>query len=130
MIAVKATFLVRNVFRPLIAFRLGSRLGRVAFPLSSTLLSGRTASPVCLCRLLEIIHRFELGSGANFNTSKTKAMWLGCWRSQRNSLFGLKWVPRIKILGVYFSNGLLSVESDNWCGSRKYPYPPRKGFAV
>ena len=41
-------------------------------------------------------------------------MRFGCWRSQGNSPFGLKWVLKIKILGVYFSNGLLSVESDNW----------------
>ena len=47
-----------------------------------------------LCRLLEVVRRFELGSGAKLNTSKTEAMWLGRWRSQGGSPFGLKWVPR------------------------------------
>ena len=27
---------------------------------------------------------------------------------------GLKWVTKIRILGVFFSNGLLSVDDDNW----------------
>ena len=28
--------------------------------------------------------------------------------------FGLDWVSKIKILGVYFSNGLIDVDVDNW----------------
>ena len=30
------------------------------------------------------------------------------------SPFGLKWVKKLRILGVYFSNGLLDVDTDNW----------------
>ena len=30
------------------------------------------------------------------------------------SPFGLQWVNKLKILGVYFSNGLVDVERDNW----------------
>ena len=41
-------------------------------------------------------------------------MWLGRWRTNGASPFGLTWVFKMKILGVYFSNGLVSVESDNW----------------
>ena len=31
-----------------------------------------------------------------------------------DSPFGLKWVTKIRILGVFFSNGLVSVDDDNW----------------
>ena len=65
-------------------------------------------------RLLQIVHKYELGSGAKLNTTKSEAMWLGRWRANGASPFGLKWVKKMKILGVYFSNGLVSVEDDNW----------------
>ena len=67
-----------------------------------------------LCSLLNIVHRYELGSGAKLNTSKSEAMWLGRWRTNGASPFGLTWVSKMRILGVHFSNGLVSVESDNW----------------
>ena len=67
-----------------------------------------------LCHLLQIVGRYERGLGAKLNTSKSEAMWLGRWRANGASPFGLKWVPKIRILGVYFSNGLASVESENW----------------
>ena len=41
-------------------------------------------------------------------------MWLGKWRANGASPFGLKWVNKLKILGVYFSNGLVDVDEDNW----------------
>ena len=66
-----------------------------------------------LCRVLSVVHRFELGSGAKLNTSKSEAMWLGRWRDRGDSPFGLKWVTNIRILGVFFSSGLVSVDSDN-----------------
>ena len=67
-----------------------------------------------LCHLLRVVNRYEKGSGAKLNTSKSEAMWLGRWRANGASPFGLTWVSKVKILGVYFSNGLLSVDSDNW----------------
>ena len=67
-----------------------------------------------LSSLLQVVRKFELGSGAKLNTSKSEAMWLGRWRSRGDSPFGLKWVTKIRILGVFFSNGLLSVDDDNW----------------
>ena len=67
-----------------------------------------------LCNVLGIVRKFELGSGAKLNTSKSEAMWLGHWRDMGDSSFGLKWVTKIRILGVFFSNGLVSVENDNW----------------
>ena len=67
-----------------------------------------------LCHLLETVNRYERGSGAKLNTAKSKAMWLGRWRANGASPFGFKWVNKLKILGVYFSNGLVNVDEDNW----------------
>ena len=67
-----------------------------------------------LCHLLETVNKYEMGSGAKLNTSKAEAMWLGRWRANGASPFGLQWVNKLKILGVYFSNGLVSVDEDNW----------------
>ena len=67
-----------------------------------------------LVNLLEIVHRYEKGSGAKLNTSKSEAMWLGKWRANGATPYGLKWVNKMRILGVFFSNGLVSVEQDNW----------------
>ena len=67
-----------------------------------------------LCHLLETVNKYERGSGAKLNTTKSEAMWLGRWRANGASLFGLQWVNKLKILGVYFSNGLVSVDEDNW----------------
>ena len=67
-----------------------------------------------LASMLKVVRKFELGSGAKLNTSKSEAMWLGRWRSRGDSPFGLKWVTKMRILGVFFSNGLVSVDEDNW----------------
>ena len=67
-----------------------------------------------LYHVLRVVRIFELGSGAKLNTSKSEAMWLGRWRSRGDSPFGLKWVTKIRILGVFFSSGLVSVDDDNW----------------
>ena len=67
-----------------------------------------------LCHLLRVVNIYERGSGAKLNTTKSKAMWLGRWRANGASPFGLTWVFKMRILGVYFSNGLVSVDSDNW----------------
>lgn len=64
--------------------------------------------------LLQIVHRYEKGSGAKLNTARSEAMWLGRWRDNGATPYGLKWVNKMIIVGVYFSNGLLSVEQDNW----------------
>ena len=67
-----------------------------------------------LCHLLRVVHKYELGSGAKLNTTKSEAMWLGRWRTNGDSPFGLKWVNKMRILGVFFSNGLVCVDDDNW----------------
>jgi len=67
-----------------------------------------------LCSLLKVVHKFELGSGAQLNTSKSEAMWHGRWHVRGDSPFGLKWVNEMRVLGVSFSNGLVGVNDDNW----------------
>ena len=67
-----------------------------------------------LCHLLSVVNRYERGSGAKLNTAKSEAMWLGRWRANGASPFGLKWVHKMRILGVHFSNGLVNVDADNW----------------
>ena len=44
----------------------------------------------------------------------SEAMWLGSWRANGATPYGLKWVSKMKILGVFFGNGLVSVDQDNW----------------
>ena len=53
-------------------------------------------------------------TGAKLNYSRTETMWLGAWCSRPDRLLGLKWVTKIKILGVWYTNGLVNVEHDNW----------------
>ena len=60
------------------------------------------------------MQNYERGSGAKLNTSKSELMWLGGWRARDDVPFGFKLVTKMKILGVYFSNGLISVDNDNW----------------
>ena len=67
-----------------------------------------------LSSLLRVVSKFEQGSGAKLNTSKSEAMWLGKWRTRIESPYGLKWVTKMRVLGVYFSNGLVNVDDDNW----------------
>ena len=52
------------------------------------------------------------GTGAKLNVSKTEAMWLGAWKDHQDKLLGVKWVQKIKILGVVF--GTVDVNRDNW----------------
>ena len=67
-----------------------------------------------LCRLFQVVEMYEHGSGAKLNTSKSEVMWLGRWRCNGASPFGLNWVLKLRILGVHLPNGLVSVESENW----------------
>ena len=64
-----------------------------------------------LAVLFNVIRIYEQGSGAKLNISKTEAMWLGAWRSRTDQPFGLSWVPKMKILGVFFGQ---ATEADNW----------------
>ena len=62
--------------------------------------------------LLNTISVYERGSGAKLNRSKSEAMWVGSWRDCFDQPFGLTWVKKMKILGVFF--GVIDVPRDNW----------------
>ena len=65
-----------------------------------------------LVNLFSIVSLYERGSGAKLNRGKTKAMWLGAWKTRTSQPLGLKWVTKMKILGVFF--GTEPVEEANW----------------
>ena len=67
---------------------------------------------VSLNNLFREIQLYERGTGAKLNISKTEAMWLGSWKDRVDQPLGLKWVNKMKILGVVF--GTVPVERDNW----------------
>ena len=58
-----------------------------------------------------MINVYEGRSGAGLNVTKTEAMWLGVWRSCSDQPLGLKWVMKMKILGVVFGH---DTDADNW----------------
>ncbi len=62
--------------------------------------------------LLDVISIYEKGSGAKLNRSKSEAMWVGSWKTRVDQPFGLTWVTKMKILGVFF--GVIDVQRDNW----------------
>lgn len=64
--------------------------------------------------LFLILKRYELGIGVKLNYLKTEAMWLGAWYFCLDKLLGLKWVIKMKILGVWYINGFVNVDLDNW----------------
>ena len=53
--------------------------------------------------LLKHLHKFKQISGLEINTNKTKALWLGCWRSRKVKPFGFKWPQEpVHALGIHF----------------------------
>ena len=64
--------------------------------------------------LFYLLRKFERGTGAKLNLSKTEAMWLGAWRSRPDTPLELSRVTKMKVSGVWFSNGLVNVDPDNW----------------
>ena len=55
-------------------------------------------------QLLRLLDEFKSLSGLEINTSKTDAMWLGCWRDKTHTPFNFKWPKEpICALGIYFS---------------------------
>jgi len=38
-------------------------------------------------------------------------MWVGAWKAREDQPFGLTWVKKMKILGVFF--GVIDVQRDN-----------------
>ena len=54
--------------------------------------------------LLDMLEKFASTSGLQVNTSKTEAMWLGCWKDRHDTPFNFKWPQEpICTLGIFFS---------------------------
>ena len=65
--------------------------------------------------VFNILNDFGNISRLTININKSQAMWLGSNRDKTEEYLGLKWVNKIKILGVYFSNKIsASLIEDNW----------------
>lgn len=64
--------------------------------------TGFLKSLLSLRVLLDVISFYEKGSGAKLNRSKSEAMWVGSWKTRDDQPFGLTWVKKMKILGVFF----------------------------
>ena len=54
---------------------------------------------------------YAKGTGAELNLHKTERMWLGAWPLNPYQPFGIKWVIKIKILGVFFGS---DADKDKW----------------
>ena len=65
--------------------------------------------------VLFILEQFKLISGLAVNKTKSEAMWLGPQMNENNNKHELRWVQKIKILGIYFSNSRpASLLEENW----------------
>ena len=62
-------------------------------------------------KYLNVVELFSRGTGARLNRGKSEAMWIGAWRGRHEKPYGLKWVVRMKVLGVWFGD---NVEDENW----------------
>ena len=55
-------------------------------------------------KTLEIVDNFGSLSGLKLNRKKTKAIWLGKWKNNKNNALQLKWLRNpVKILGIHVS---------------------------
>ena len=60
---------------------------------------------VLLKSLMSLMHEYGRASGARLNTTKSKGLWLGRWRSCTDSPCGLTCVnTSLKIVGIYFGS--------------------------
>lgn len=53
--------------------------------------------------VFEVYHRYELGSWAKLNRSKSKGLWLGAWKDCSDTPHGLDWVQHLPVLGAVLS---------------------------
>jgi len=66
---------------------------------------------VSVSKYLDVVEFFGRGTGARLNRGKSEAMWIGSWKNKQDKPYGLKWVVKMKVLGVWFGD---NVEDENW----------------
>lgn len=64
-------------------------------------------------RVLDMVDFFGRGTGARLNRGKSEAMWVGSFKSRVDKPCGIKWVVKMKILGIWFGD---EVRDENWVG--------------
>ena len=57
-------------------------------------------------RLLDVVDLYGKGTGARLSRKKSEAMWAGGYRGRKDKPWSLKWVTRMKILGVWFGDNV------------------------
>ena len=56
--------------------------------------------------LLDVVELYGKETGARLNRTKSEAMWVGSWKGRVEKAYGLKWVVKMKILGVWFGDNV------------------------
>ena len=65
-----------------------------------------------LVKVIDVFNEYGRASGARLNTTKSKGLWLGRWRSRTDSPCGLTWVnTSLKIVGIYFGSENAKIQS-------------------
>ena len=68
-----------------------------------------------ISHLLNMLEKFRSISDLQVNTSKTEALWLGCWKDRRDTSFKFKWPEDpICALGVFFSYNTVKADKVNF----------------
>ena len=65
-----------------------------------------------LVKVIDVFNEYGRASGAKLNTTKSKGLWLGRWRSRTDSPCGLTWVnTSLKNGGIYFGSENAKIQS-------------------
>ena len=66
-------------------------------------------------KVFDVFNEYGRASGARLNTSKSKGLWLGRWRTRTDSPCGLSWVSTsLKLVGLHFGDENASIKT--WDG--------------
>jgi exonuclease III len=67
--------------------------------------TGVLTSEASIGHLLDSCSQYGRASGSKLNMGKSKAIWMGQWENREDAPYGLTWVKKIKICGVWFGVG-------------------------
>ena len=60
----------------------------------------------------DLFELYARASGSELNRGKTKGIWLGKFKDRGDTPFGIEWISKMKMLGIFFGHGNLN--GDNW----------------